>query len=532
MHLPSQIVIPEGLHVNAIGLDQGGLIVYAQTTSPTARCPVCGHPGRRVHSHYTRTLSDLPLMGTPVRLLVTVRKFYCDNPLCARKVFSERLEGTARTLSRRTDRQHEALLEIAFTLGGEAGARLASQLGFGVSPDTLLRYIRRAPDCVAHEVRILGVDDWAWRRGQRYATILVDLELHRVVDLLEDRSSSSFGSWLERHQGVEVISRDRGGDYAEGARRGAPEAIQVADRFHLLKNLGEAVERILQGHTELLGRVPVPTAQERMSVVPRVEREAARQRTRMKTQARYKHIHALAEKGLSQRAIARVSGISRTTVRKHLGTEAVPQRPVTARGASILAPYEGYILERWKQGCRNAIGLWREIVELGYPGSHRNVSRYATYLRKQQAAGAPLESAPPGLTPRRALRLLLVRPERRRAEQTIAVEALRALHPDIQTASMLLDRFARLIRDRKQGSKQEMLEEWMLDAERSGLKEMREFARKLKQDLEAVLARLTLEYSQGQTEGQVLRLKLIRRQMYGRGKLDLLRKRVMRSLAA
>src|SRR5215207_7040622 len=245
MQISATLTFPQRLRVERLVLEEGAVTVHASATSRCARCPMCGRSSRRVHGRYTRTLADLPWGGVPVRLRVRVRKFFCDGPSCVRKIFAERLEAVARPFARGTDRQREALEWIAFALGGEAGARLARELGLLVSPATLLNRIRGYPSPDAEVVRVLGVDDFAFKKGDAYGTILVDLKRRRVVDLLPDRSAEPLEEWLKEHPGVEVVARDRSFVYARGIAAGAPEAEQVADRWHLLHGLALALEDFL-----------------------------------------------------------------------------------------------------------------------------------------------------------------------------------------------------------------------------------------------------------------------------------------------
>jgi transposase len=522
MDIPG-LLIPETLCINELKCEDNTVIVYADTCSASARCPWCQQLSNRVHCRYNRTLADLPWAGQQVYWRVTVRKFYCTNGHCSGKVFAQRLDKVARVYSRRTVRQQQALEAIGFALGGEAGARLATQLGFPVSPDTLLRHLRQAPEPMVVPPAVLGVDDWAWKRGHRYGTILVDLERRQVIDLLPDRNPESFADWLLGQSNVRVISRDRGGEYREGARRGAPDAVQVADRFHLLKNLSEVIEKVFKGYSALLARIPRPTSRPRMLSPPRAHREEAREGTRQKIAQRSQLVHSLAQQGMSISAIARASGLHRQTVGRYLRAKSVPERPRRRARASTLAPYEGYILERCKQGYWNAMGLWREIVALGYPGKYKNVGRLVTYFRRLAREGVALQAPVEGLTVRKAVGLLLRESEKRNEKEQATIQALAALQPEIGRTVTLLEWFTRIVRNRES----EQLAEWMAEAEDSGIAEMKGFVVKLRQDLDAVLAGLTLPWSQGQTEGQVTKLKLLRRQMYGRGNFDLVRKRLL-----
>ena len=526
MLVPNHLVIPDSLVVTSLEFTGECIVIHARVTSATARCPTCQTPSRRVHSHYTRTLADLPWAGLPASFQVVVRRFRCPAPDCSQIIFAGRLGEVAQVYARRMARQQEILLLIAYALGGEAGTRLAWELACGVSADTLLRVIRRAPEPAIESPTVLGVDDWAWRKGHRYGTILVDLERHRVIDLLPERSAASFAQWLGEHPGVAVISRDRGVDYIHGANSGSPDAVQVADRFHLFMNLCESVERVFKRFAGcplgVIGQVPSPGAAP-WPTPPRNDREVKRRLTQQKMTQRYETIQAMQARGLRQRAIARELGLNRSTVRRYAKAETVPVRARRASRKGILAPYEAYIRARWQEGERNGLALWREIVARGYPGGRGNVARLVTQLRKQEQGG-DVEVAPVrGLTPRQAVGPLLVPPERRTAQHEATIRQLKALDPQVKQSATLLERFARILRER--GA--EDLADWVRDAAQSGIEELVEFVKRLRQDYEAVEAACTLEWSQGQVEGQVTKLKAIRRQMYGRGNFDLVRKRVL-----
>lgn len=215
-----------------------------------AVCPLCQHRSCRVHSHYTRTLVDLPCAAKSLRLLVLVRRFFCEHEACTRKIFAERLPELTSVYARRTTRNKERLAELGFLLGGKAAAALSVHLGMKSSRMTVLRILRKEPLPVSQTPRMLGVDEFAFRRGKKYGTLLINLENGTPVDLLSDRQATTLANWLKNHPGVQLISRDRAGEFARGAKEGAPEAVQTADRFHVLRNLAEVVEKVLHNHRQ------------------------------------------------------------------------------------------------------------------------------------------------------------------------------------------------------------------------------------------------------------------------------------------
>jgi transposase len=557
---PVSFLIPPSLHVAALLLDEDGVTIRAVSETADVRCPVCGGPSARVHSRYERTLADLPWARFAVRFRLQVRRFFCENPACPRTIFAERLAGMAPAFAHRTDRtdrQRDRQQHLALALGGEEGARLAAKHGMPVSPDTLLRLVRGAPEAARPTPAVLGVDDWAIHKGLTYGTILVDLERHRPVDLLPDRSSETLAAWLQGHPGVAVIARDRGGADAEGARDGAPDAVQVADRWHLVDNLADVPEDFFRGKGPCLkaataapaapakdkaketGGAAAPPPIDAVYQGKRRHPQPGRWRERAEAAAaagvarrreQDDQARALHAKGASVAQIARTVGASRMTVYKYL-REGPPQRKRhSVHGQQrVLEPYEPYLLKRWDEGCRMATVLWREIRAQGFAHSVSNVQRFVAELRR---AGPPPAGRPRtaltkahGPPPRLVAALVLRRPERRTDEQRADLKLLAAEDPAIAAAAELAEDFLAMPR-RREG---ERLAAWLDTAEASDVDEVKRFAAKLRTDLAAVQAGLTLRHSNGQTEGHLTKLTLVKRQAYGRAKVDLLRKRRLRA---
>ncbi len=520
--------------LNAMRWTESGLIVDLSVTASCAGCPLCGHLAHRVHSRYQRTLADLPCSGSAVRLEVQARKFFCDNAGCQRRIFTEPLPELATPWARRTLRLQDALRWIGSLVGGEAGARLSHELHFQTSPDTLLRAVKRESGKTVTTPRVLGVDDFALRRGRTYGTLLIDLERRCRVDLLPDRRADTFAGWLKAHSGVEIISRDRSEAYADGARQGAPGAIQVADRWHLLKNLSGALERLLlrehravreaaQSHIPLsqIESVAIQEMPLNEVTLSRKSREQADRRQRRLL--RYEQVIQAYEQGLTISDIERHLGCSRKTVRRYLTASSFPESTTRAPRFTQLQPFHHILRERWKQGCHNAAQLWREIQTQGYGGSQTMVKDYVRTLRCKESV---LEQLTPILcvpSARTTVWWLLHDEEQLESQQQQFVARLMESSSTICAARKLARWFFALVRERRAGE----LETWIAAVESSGIADLKNFAKGLLRDKDAVVAGMSLEWSNGQTERQVNRLKLIKRQMYGRASFALLRARVL-----
>ncbi len=541
-------LLPDATHVRletwALEPAQLAITVTLNARQITARCPLCNRRSKRVHSRYERTLADLPWGEYAVTIRLSVRRLFCDNTRCERRLFAERLPGVAAPWARKTTRLTGRLTAVGLALGGAAGMRLGRKLGLNASRNTLLRLIRRAPLPDVATPSALGVDDWAQRKRHSYGTVLVDLDRRRPVALLPGREADTLATWLREHPGVAVISRDRAGAYAKGARNGAPGAVQVADRFHLLQNLAETLEVVFTAHAkdlraaEQVRREAVAAERGTVSIPPSEPQAKARVLAVARREPRlaaHEQVWMLRRQGWSGQAIARHLGISRSTVFRHLRSEAFPERKGRGdAGHSLLDPWQDIVFEHWNSDRRHGRKLFRTLQNDGYRGSYPTLARYLQRLRVAQGivlARKPAKQSRPVLitAPRRVLTsrttawLVLRRAEKRSADDRALLADLRQHAPELDEAIALAEEFTGLIRDHAP----DRLDPWLQRARDSTVRQLQSFAKRLMDDYAAVRAGVALAWSNGPTEGQVNRLKTIKRQKYGRANLDLLSQRFL-----
>ncbi len=533
---------PEALRILSFISNSDSITIIAQTAKESSECPQCKIQSYSLHSNYVRQVADLPWHGVAIRIQLSTRKFRCRNELCQRKIFCERLPKVVESYGRKTVRLQELFGILAFVLGGEAGVKTAHQIGLKTSGDTLLRRIRRTSMVTDKPVKVLGVDDFAFRRGERYGTILVDLEKRKPIDLLPDRETATLAEWLQKHPEIEIISRDRAGCYAAGAKAGAPQSLQVADRFHLLKNLLDGLEKFLSRQTpsiqtafnsifQLPLKPPNPpllpannlTQAQQLLAEQKLANRAAHER-------HFQRVKQLFREGVPILRIARQLKMSRNTVKKFLKVDNAPPRQPHRQRFSPIHRFVPYLRRRWTQGEKNGRKLWQEIKAQGYPGAEETLRHFLQKWRdnfgdKVQTRAALNDCKGRAPSAKHTKWLLFGSNNRNKPWETEFLEQLCQNNPEIAKAQLLTKEFHQLIMSRQEQS--QALQVWLEKARASGIGEFIWFANGVEPDRSAVEAACSSQWSQGQVEGQVNRLKFIKRQMFGRAKFDLLKARFL-----
>jgi transposase len=537
-------------NLNVVGVQRRDQVwtVTVDSRQPV-RCPGCGTQSKSRHSFYSRTLRDLSAQGATVVIDARLARWRCRNERCDRRIFTERLPGLAAPFARQTARLAEVVRLVGHSMGGRPSERLMRRLGMPVSDTTILRSLKGHArfGSANSAVRVAGIDDWAWRKGASYGTIIVDLERRRVVDLLADRSAETTADWLKKHSEVEVVSRDRAGLYAEAARQGAPQARQVADRFHLVQNFRESVERQLglfeaaipESRVKERGGqplTPLPARSVRPSDAVTQRRLMSRGRLAVR-QKLFDEIRVLFEGGDSVRKIARKLGLGLRRVERWVRRIELPDLS-TMESKPCTPAYFGALLARlWAEGITKVRHLLAEIRNRGYTGSFSHLARFLAPWRRRRPPpdAAEQEELAPVLvrtidpmtgrviSPLTAAALCVKPRGQMTARQIANLDALKSASTEFGAMRRLAMRFQGLLR----GGTPEPLDSWLIDARASGIYAMQRFAKTIRQDLEAVQNAVMEPWSNGQTEGQINKLKTLKRAMYGRAGLELLRVRMM-----
>ncbi|MET8516018.1 ISL3 family transposase [Streptomyces sp. NPDC005077] len=518
--------------VEEVVVADGAVTFSARSSTRQAHCPGCGTVSERVHGGYRRRLADLAVAGRTAMIDLLVRRFVCPTAECHRKTFVEQIAGLTEPFARRTPLVRQALERVALALAGRPGAGLAAHLSIQTSANSLIRLLRRLPDePVGAAPRVLGVDDFAFKKGHVYGTILLDMETGERVDVLPDRTAQTLAAWLREHPGVEIVCRDRASAYAEAVRTAAPGVVQVADRFHLWKNLCEATEKCVSAHRACL----TETTEESAPDEPAVDLDSSALPERLPVAAegvraagrreRHAAVHELFDKGVGVYAIAKALGLDPKTVGKYAHAHAATVGDVpTSDGHrdTQIRPYLSHLHQRWNEGCTDAARLCTEIRELGYRGSTRTVRRH---LQPVRASGKPAPTVAGGLTVRQATRLMTQRPTSLDEDEKVQLKGLLARCPELDAVAECVRTFAEMMNE-KRGAE---LNDWLVRAEATQQPPLRSLARGLRQDFAAVTAGLTLEWNSGKVEGNVNRIKRIKRDGYGRAGFDLLRLQILRA---
>lgn len=492
MQLEKILQLP-GFSLEEIGSQsRESLIISATSQTKKAKCPLCQTESDRQHSTYVRKPKGLPWGKFSVRFHLKVRRFFCHDPDCPKITFAEQLPQIVLPQGQRTIHAINLLRAIAFETSAESVSRISRYLNMKTSPDTILRILRSTHQPERLAPSVLGVDDWAIRRGQNYGTILVDLETHKPVDLLVGRSAETLKEWLKDNPGVQIISRDRSKEYKAAVDEVLPEAIQIVDRWHLYHNLRERLERILANK-------------------PSKEKDQASKPT-SKRQKRFEYVQYLHAKGYSTRRIARVLEMSRGTVMKYIEADHLPDWKTRKPTRSQLDRFDHYLRKRWREGCRDTTQLWEELKGLGYEGARKQLHRY---LRRYRENWKP--------SPRHMAWLFMKSPEDLEDEERDFLAELFDQNSVLKRIYNLSQVFIEMLSNQEANQ----FDRWLVDAERCSIKIFENFAAGIRADYDGVRNALSYSWSNGQTEGQVTRLKLIKRQMYGRANFDLLRIRVL-----
>lgn len=511
------------------------LRVRVKSNCISGKCPSCGRESAKRHSHYEREPQDLPWGSWTVVIELYAKRFFCHNQQCEKKTFAERFPDWLASYGRQTVRAKQRQGQLALEMNAKTTERVLVGNGLAISDTTVNRYIREMADPEPEQpAKIIGIDDWAKRKGQSYGTIIVDHESGDVIDVLSDRESKTVQKWLEDKPEVEIVTRDRADNYAIGVGVGSPNAIQIADRFHLLQNATEMLVRVLSKNPQWLPvcliestAASTPISETCATIEPQQVEittetlQIVAPEPRSVDEERFDAVKRLQMQGLSCRAVTRELQIDRRTVAKYYALTSYDQVQSPRRRRKIDS-YLTYLVQRWEEGETNRVQLHSELQAMGFTGT-------LSTLYRETGDWVPNRLPQPSTFCRRRLSAreaawLLIRAE---ADLSQHQQALR--FQLLQNGSQIttLQQHTRSFIDAIKESDLAKLDNWLHSALDSSFKQLRNFAKRIKDDYACIKAALSYPYSNGRTEGHVNRLKTIKRMMYGRANFDLLRKRVL-----
>ncbi|EMY1205594.1 ISL3 family transposase [Escherichia coli] len=532
--LKTLLQLPCGWRCSRQIISSDGITLHLHGKRKTAQCPECFKRSDSVHSCRRRRLQHLPCSGQTLWLVFSVRHWYCRNPACSRKIFAESLAPFASSHQQSSQALQNLQRQLGLIAGGEAGKRAAMAVGLRCSADTLLRRVINTPETKQSGAPHVGIDEWAWHRGHRYGTLIVNLDTHRPLVLLPGRDQRTLATWFRKYPEIQVVSRDRSGVYATAAREGAPQARQVADRWHLLKNIGDALERMMYRHIPLIRLIaselsPKKSPEPELSVPAALLRrpERLKQQTRKKRHQRWTEVMALHNKGCSFREISRITGLSRVTVSRWVRSGTFPEMSTRPPKRGLLDPWREWLKEQRESGNYNASRIWREMVSRGFTGSETIVRDAVAKWRKGWIPPVTTVARLPSVS--RVSRWLMpwriIRGEENYASRFISLMCEK--EPELKIAQQLVLEFYRILKNQNKSQ----LSSWFTRVHESGSAEFRRVVAGMEADAAAICEAISSRWSNGVVEGHVNRLKMLKRQMYGRAGFELLRQRVMSPLA-
>ena len=535
MHsLKTLLQLPCGWRCSQQIISPDGITLHLHGKRKTAQCPECFKRSDSVHSCRRRRIQHLPCSGQTLWLVFSVRHWYCRNPACSRKIFAESLAPFAGSHQQSSQALQNLQRQLGLIAGGEAGKRAATAVGLRCSADTLLRRVINTPETKQSGAPHVGIDEWAWHRGHCCGMLIVNLDTHRPLVLLPGRDQRTLATWFRKYPEIQVVSRDRSGVYATAAREGAPQARQVADRWHLLKNIGDAPERMMYRHIPLIRLVaselsPKKSPDPEPSVPAASLRhpERLKQQTRKKRHQRWTEVMALHNKGCSFREISRITGLSRVTVSRWGRSGTFPEMSTRPPKRGLLDPWREWLKEQRESGNYNASRIWREMVARGFTGSETIVRDAVAKWRK--GWNPPVTTAVRLPSVSRVSRWLMpwriTMDEENYASRFISLMCEK--EPELKIAQQLALEFYRILKTQNKSQ----LSSWFTRVHESGSAEFRRVAAGMEADAAAICEAISSRWSNGVVEGHVNRLKMLKRQMYGRAGFELLRQRVMSPLA-